>query len=452
MFFLSLLSFIPRLILGFSMIHMIWNPLSKNYLLIKMFLSGAIGFGISSLFSFLWIWSGFNIFTYVIIEFLLALFLVIYFLCKNFEKINLINLQTLFQYKSQFFAFFILAISVFAFGFFLITNGFNFPHGNMDAWMNWNVVSRFIYRGGEDWKNTFLRALGHPDYPFFVPLTNVVTWGYVQKDTFLAPIAFHFVFSFLMLGLLFSFVKALKNFQQAILITILFIALPITTMGMSQLADFPLAYIILAIGGLTLLYFKTKQTQLLILIGFLTGLAAWTKNEGIILVLNNTILWCIIAFFNGRENLKRYILGLLFPLVVVILFKIFLAPENDVVSGAQNILENTLNIDRILYILKNFGATFLGVGGGISLVSILLLYIIIVGKSSESISGIWAIVFMALFQLFSYFITYLITPHDLNWHIKTSMNRLTFHVLPLILLGMFCWLKSPEELWMKKEA
>jgi hypothetical protein len=54
------------------------------------------------------------------------------------------------------------------------------------------------------------------------------------------------------------------------------------------------------------------------------------------------------------------------------------------------------------------------------------------------------------FQLAVYFGIYLLTPLDLDYHLRTSLDRLYMHVLPLALLGIFLWLKSPQELLSKE--
>ncbi len=40
------------------------------------------------------------------------------------------------------------------------------PHGGWDAWMNWNLRARLIFRGGADWRAAFSPLLdwSHPDY------------------------------------------------------------------------------------------------------------------------------------------------------------------------------------------------------------------------------------------------------------------------------------------------
>jgi hypothetical protein len=334
----------------------------------------------------------------------------------------------------------------------LVTTAFEFPHGSMDAWMNWNVVSRFIVLGGEDWQNTFQRSLGHPDYPLFMTITNAITWVFMQNDSVWGPILFHFLLSLSTVGLLTSLLYTLKDMTQATLAGILFMTqIFIAGHSMRQLADFPLAYLILGAGGVTLLYVSHGETNHALLAGFLAGVAAWTKNEGLVVVGGFTLVWFIFGWQNNWSGFKRYAAGLAFPLLVVILFKIFLAPPNDLASGAKNILELATDTQRIALILNESAKTLWNFSESpIPLIGLIIVYGVIIGKSKTQPIGLWMLGVVILVQITAYFVIYLITPHNLEWHLRTSLSRLYLHVFPLALLLFFIWIKSPQELASKE--
>ena len=48
-------------------------------------------------------------------------------------------------------------------------------------------------------------------------------------------------------------------------------------------------------------------------------------------------------------------------------------------------------------------------------------------------------------MLTGYFFIYVITPKNLDWHIRTSLNRLLLHLWPAFLLLCFIIIKAPEE-------
>src|SRR5688572_21934466 len=154
MILLSFLALIPRILLGYWIIDLIWKTTEKKHVLIKIFISGPLGFGISSLLAFLWIWLGFRLFNYILMEGIVVTGLTIWALIKyrgqllafarSFLPINPTSKPWLV----------FLAIICLFFTIELMITALRYPHGRFDAWMQWNVVSRFIYLGGSHWQGT----------------------------------------------------------------------------------------------------------------------------------------------------------------------------------------------------------------------------------------------------------------------------------------------------------
>jgi hypothetical protein len=228
----------------------------------------------------------------------------------------------------------------------------------------------------------------------------------------------------------------------------IFISLPFTIgQGMRQYADMLLAQLILAASGLTLLYLQTKESRLAILAGLTVGLCGWAKNEGLVAILGLTLLWIVLTVKKEKQALWNYFAGLAFPLLVVILFKLFLAPSNDLLAGQGNLFDKIVNVERYKIILEHAFATLWRLGDvPVSLFGIIILTAIILGRSNRGIPGLWFIPALIGILLTAYFGTYLLTPQDLSWHLSTSLDRLYLHLFPLAFLWLFLWLKSPEEL------
>jgi hypothetical protein len=448
----SFISLFPRIFLGFWLVELVWNSAKKEHLMVKIFLAGAAGFGVSSLLAFLWIWLGGSIEHYAFLEAIVALLFTVLGLSWRYKVLRDAVKPVWKLDGTALFWHIIAGAGVLLFMLNLISVGFQFPHGGMDAWTNWNVVSRFIYLGGDDWQNTFLRNFDHPDYPLMMTISNAITWAQVGKNSIWGPISFHFLVTLSTAGLLFSLVNMFKGNRQAYLTALLFMMQPsIPANGMSQYADFPLSYIIIGAGGMTLLYFQTHEAGIPILAGFLTGLAAWTKNEGFVTIAGFTLVWIIISSQKRWSVFRNYIFGLAFPLIVLILFKSLLAPPNDLVSGGQNMFERITDMERYALILNKAAATLWNLGGGsIPMIGLIIIYGVIVGRSKQRIKGLWTIGSVILIQLLAYFIVYLTTPHDLKWHLITSVGRLYSHILPLAFLLFFVWINSPQELVAKE--
>ncbi|GAB4498149.1 MAG: hypothetical protein OHK003_09260 [Anaerolineales bacterium] len=445
---LSFAALLPRLLLGFFIIHSIWNATDGKSLLVKIFLSAGIGFGISSLFGFLWIWLGLPLDVYAISESILAIVLSGWMFYTKRFKFNFHGMTE----KSDLIWTLILAMGVFLFTMNLAVYALQYPHGRPDAWINWNVAARFLYLGGADWQATFLRQWDHPDYPLFMAVTNAITWIFLGEASTWGPIAFHFVVSLFGVGLLFSVINYLRDFKQAALAAILFMSMPfIVDQGMRQYADFLLAYVILASGGLTLLYFQTGETRLAVLTGLMIGLGGWAKNEGLPAILGFSLAWSLIALKKERRFAARsYVFGLVFPFFVILLFKLFLAPPNDLMSSGSS-LEKLLDAERYAVILQRAASMLWNLSGApFPLIGLIILLALMVGRSVNRISGAWTIGVVVGIQLMIYFVIYLLTPLDLAFHLNTSLDRLYMHVLPLAFLWFFIWLKSPQELTAKE--
>lgn len=445
---LSLAGLAPRILQGFWIVHFLWKSADKNTFWVKVFLSAAVGFGFSSLMGFLWIWANLPLAAYAVLESIFAILLTGWMFYKHWnEWKSFFNSVTLKNKINSVWGIILLA-GVFLFAFNLWMYALQYPHGRPDAWINWNVAARFIHFGGTDWQNTFLRQLDHPDYPLFLAMTNAITWTLTRSSSVWGPIAFHFVLSFFTAGLLFAFVHLLRGFRQAVLVMLFFIVLPFTVdNGMRQYADLLLSYLILAAGGFTLLYFNQRDNRTALLAGFLVGLAGWTKNEGLVTIVGFTAVWVVVGFRRERPALKNYLLGLVFPLIVVILFKLFLAPPNDLIASKGDMLDKITDIGRYTLILREAGFTFWKIGSvPVNMIGLIIIYAILVGRGRANFAGMWMIGVVILIQLSAYFIIYLLTPHDLTWHLNTSLDRLYSHVFPLALLWVFIWLKSPREL------
>jgi hypothetical protein len=446
---LAFIVLLPRIFLGFFIVHSIWNARDGKSLLIKVFLSAGVGFGVSSLLGFLWIWAGLPLTVYAWLESVVAILLMVWLLIKNRHLLRMPEISV----KQEFLWFLFLAVGILFFSLNLFLYGLQYPHGRPDAWINWNVVARFIYLGGSDWQATFLRQWDHPDYPLFMAVTNAITWEFLGNTSTWGPIAFHFTISIFTAGSLFAFVNNFRDLKQAVLTVIIFMSLPfILDQGMRQYADLLLAYLMLAAGGLTLWYFQTKEIRLALLIGLLVGLCGWSKNEGLAAILSFSLVFAWLALKKDHQPaFRNYMIGLAFPLLIIGLFKLFLAPSNDLMSAQGSSFDKLLELERYAIIFKEAGAMFWQLGNTpVSLIGLIILAALLIGSSTTRTPGMWTLYTVIGQQLLIYFVIYLLTPLELTYHLRTSADRLYLHILPLAFLLFFLWLKSPQELLSKE--
>ena len=171
------------------------------------------------------------------------------------------------------------------------------PHGKWDAWLIWNMHARFLYRSGEAWREVFAGGMewSHWDYPLLLPLSIVRGWKYSGNDSIYIPAAFALLFTLLTLGLLLCALMFLRRRIQGYLAAMILLGTPLfIMMGASQLADVPLAFFMLT--TLVLLFLPARspgnRSGALVLSGIAAGLCAWTKNEGLLFLL---IVYLLLA-------------------------------------------------------------------------------------------------------------------------------------------------------------
>ncbi len=391
MLILAFLALIPRLIFGFLIIQVLWKSTDFKHLLIKIFLAGPVGIGLSSLISFAWLWAGLDLHIYALMETGAIATLAVFILWWQRKKI----LSVLKGIGSRFSKQNILWGGALATSLLIFTgefwiNSLQNPHGNWDAWSNWNVVARFVYRGGEHWIGTFLRIYDHPDYPFLLTMSNATTWEILSRETTRGPMTLGFLYTICLVGLLFSLVYALRGFPQAALAAIVLSSQAVVAYhGMAQYADMPESFYFLASLGLLPIYMSSKEKSIPILAGFLVGLSAWTKNEGLTFVFISLLAWGFLKNEKKEFVFTSFLLGLALPALIIFLFKIFLAPNNDLIAGQRDTVTFLLDIQRYKYILVNMGNAFWVIGGSsISIVGLLAAYSIMVGKTHQPTEGL----------------------------------------------------------------
>src|SRR5574338_508318 len=122
---LSFVALLPRIFLGFFIVHIIWNTLDGKSLLVKIFLSAGVGFGVSSLLGFMWIWAGLPLTVYAWIESIVAVILMAWLVFQNRHILHIPKIAI----KQEFLWLLILAIGALFFIFNLMFYGFQYPHG-----------------------------------------------------------------------------------------------------------------------------------------------------------------------------------------------------------------------------------------------------------------------------------------------------------------------------------
>ncbi len=334
------------------------------------------------------------------------------------------------------------------------------PHGQFDATAIWNMRARFIFRGGEQWTNAFSKALSwsHPDYPLLLPLSIARCWTYVGGDLLIAPALLAILYTLATVGLLVSSVALLRTRSQGFLAGLVLLGpFLFVRVGISEYADTPLSFYLLAVFVLLCLKDRTSNNNynFLVLAGLIAGLATWTKNEGWLFLLS--IIAARFAVIILSKGLKLYLREMLFfsaglipILLIVVYFKMRLAPPNDLMAAQElgSAANKLFDFHRYALILKACITQFTGFHKWyLHPAYLLFIYPWFLGMSVGKEKAGLATSAVALgLILTGYFFIYVTSPHaDLNWHLNSSLDRLLIQLWPSFVLIYFLTVRTPEQ-------
>lgn len=458
----SLLLALPPLLIGLAVTALAWPGPLRRQPLLKLFLGVGVGFGVDSCLYYAWsllfhpAQRGFLVVEGVALAGLLAALLWLKRPARASLSEDEAPPRRLAAPGLALAALFVAAWALFAASFLVYT--FLHPLGSYDAFGIWNLRARLILSNAADWKIAFSPVLYwniHPDYPLLVTGSVTRLWALLGQMTPRAPIIVAGLFTFSLAGLLFSGLAQLRDAGHGALAGLLLLGTPaLLLLSGSQTAEIPLAYYLLAVAVLLLLYGRSRRPAFLFLAGLMAGFAAWTKNEGLLFLAALCIsLVCVSIGKPLKATLRTlapFPLGLLLPLAALLAFKLTLAPANDLFAGqtAAGILAKLSDPARYSAILAAARTNLLAFGRWSFPILPLLLgagVLLFNGVRPQDRWGLAVLLLSSVLTLAGYFGVYLITPHPLSWHLTNSLDRLLFHFFPVFLLALFLLTRSFDE-------
>ena len=328
------------------------------------------------------------------------------------------------------------------------------PMEAYDAVANWGLKAKAIFLGG-DITESFLRnpnyEVFHPDYPLLVPLLESYVYRCIGD---LREASAKMVFPLYLAGSVAILIAALRKAGQTRRSCLLFGFLLVSIPYLSEQATNGYADVVVSFyfgaGSLYLYLWQIKGTGLfLVFSALLTGCAALTKNEGLVLVCIHLVWLAAVLLSRSGIALRRRLvsLGIYFCILAAILmpwylFKNSLGLRNDVVNSEVVAGLNWNSFSRVGPILYHLQTQVFGPKNW-NLVWILLCAA--VGLKHRILlrsPAVFVLCAMGL-TLVAYMSVYLITPYtippfDVTWHLRTSASRLLLHVLPQVvfLIGL----------------
>ena len=327
-----------------------------------------------------------------------------------------------------------VVISVFLF---IYTYRFHFDRwGSWDAWAIWNLHAKFLL--GDNFFSLFSKNMvwSHLDYPLLLPSIVALLWkGFGISAIIPALVAY--AFSALIPLSSFASLREKKQVIPAILVLIIYLMdSEFALLASQQYADTILSLsILLTFIAYNHLQDKKDAKYGIAVMGFLAATCGWVKNEGLLFFLVFTIFF-VASNFRKFNSLKYYFLGALFPVIVIMLFKVFCSPANDIVSGqGESTVHKLFDINRYDITVTYFWNLLL------NSYPLMLLFIVLYLVFNRRV--LISFQFGVLITLLAgYFMIYIITPNELNWHLATSCTRLFHHIYPCFIYCMLYQLKS----------
>ena len=446
---------------GILIVELLWDEAAPVVIALKVCLGTGIGLGLTSLLYFLYMlaFAGRHWFVYLEIALLLLLLWLV------LRRGKLAPPRIAFKGGVRIWQIVMIACALPVIGL-AVAGAFSVwthrPFGTWDAFMIYDRTARFVYRGQADWMQTFSPDIDpafHADYPMLIPLDIAQAWEALGRESQSVPRLLGGVFMLICAGAFVSTLTLLKSFWQAIAGLLVLLNTPFFILGgPSQTADVPLSFFILSAVILVFLYTSRQKPGLLVLAGLSAGLAAWTKNEGDIFLVG--ILAGLFLVFMRQDLWRRlgcFLAGLAIPLAIILYFKVFLAPPNDILgTDTAGLIQRIFEWRRHLVILSSFGSQIMVIGGPwIIVIPLLAAYAVIFGiaPTQSHKPAYVAVLVTAAIQAVGYYGIYLVTPHPVRWQLDFSLWRVLFHIyLPLLFVLFVLVTDIPQALGFKGQA
>ncbi|HEX9428133.1 MAG TPA: hypothetical protein VGA64_10120 [Candidatus Polarisedimenticolia bacterium] len=291
-------------------------------------------------------------------------------------------------------------------------------------------------------------AGNRPDYPLLVPLAESYVAMAVGRWN---DIAVKLVFPSLLTGLVILFHAALGRLEavgpdgaapisrrRRLLFTFLLASIPALS---DQVPDGYADIAVAATSGLGTIYLvlwlRGGPSILLAISALLTGLGATAKNEGMLLALVNLTLLLLAA--RGRRR-PRFAAGYLAVILAIAapwcLARLRLGLSNDVVNAAVlAAAPSGKNLARLGTILYEFLQEACKTKSW-NIVWPLFAAVAALRIGRPGPKGSRILVAAAGLTLLGYAAIYVVTPYDVVWHLRRSVDRLFLPLLPVVVFAL----------------
>ena len=336
----------------------------------------------------------------------------------------------------------VAALAAWAFGVHVVLE----PHGEWDAWAVWNLRARSLLRGAPDWAAIFSPEIGwsSPDYPLLVPLTIARLWVFTGSESTSVPILVAATF---FLGSIATIVVSLgeaRGWTTGLLGgAVLLVSRTYVFHNGCQCGDGPLAFFLLvAVCSATIARQIIGAERLFFVSGLAAGLAAWTKNEGTVVLALVVVFVALSPIAWASRRWALIAIGAALPVLALGFFKLRLSITSNylVEPGAIAGMSAKLgDIERWSSVVASFVRLIPRWGdvpGGALLSAVIA--VAATGRADrESLVRALSGVALVSALTIGYMLVYVVTPLPLEWQISVSLSRLLAQLWPTFVWALF---------------
>lgn len=322
------------------------------------------------------------------------------------------------------------------------------PQGGWDAFAIWGLRAHYLTHS-ETWRYavTAQSTGAHMEYPLLLSSFIARGWLYDGGTSSAVPIAIAMLVPLALATLLSSTLSVLRSTGAGLLAFSILLAHPgFLNAAADQYADLPLAFF--SLSAAALLALDSGSPRYLTLAGWFAAFAAWTKNEGLLVVVALAAALLVSAgrssgWRAGMRQCGLFLLGALPVVVLVLWFKLFVAPPDPLAHGLGTaLLRKISDAGRWTRIAA-------GLVQGAPVVALLLVAfaagLLRFAPAGQRRPGMFLPLIACAIVLAGDFAVFLLTPDDLNWLLSTALERLYLQLWPLLLLAVFLLLRRPED-------
>jgi hypothetical protein len=297
--------------------------------------------------------------------------------------------------------------------------------GGWDGWAIWNMHAKFLY-SGPSWTNMFSGPIAwtHSDYPILLPALIALGWKSLGTVTPVVPMLIAYAALSVVIALLYVSLRERTSPWVGLAGVVLAIDSQFIGMAASQYADtlLSLFYLITAI----FLCANQDRPGNNLLIGLFAAMCMLVKNEGIAFF---TVVSAVFAVrhFRKATALRQYLYGCIIPLGLVFIFKVGYSPVNDIINPAnahraafyECAVRGWATVKYLVSItLPQYGAM------------VLLVFMGMLTSFRKMVSPATVAI---LVTLVLYLAAYVFSPYEINWHLRSSLDRLVHQVSPSLI-------------------